>query len=343
MPGMPEMPKIPGIKIPDFSAPTRTLTMDLTSGKAVNAQSKADCAIPAGLQHGPKVNLHIDLPQKPNIEKGSAKESEQQQAKMPKMVIKSYWMCSETVPAGQPKALDMAAMAASGQKTMKAFRNMKLPERLTNHSDGSHAYWPYDNVKPFEKEASAPGLYTLGTNYCGGTTVTFDNPQDFLAPIDIVKPSKDIDLAKPINIEWKSVPNAAAYTLTAFSGSDKEMIMWTSASDPDPATKVQFEVVTQAEVRQLIEKGVLLPPTATSCCIPAGIFKGAGQAMLTVTAIGRDIIQTKDDITTDVLVRSTATVMLGKPMGMPGMGDGKDGAPPEMPNMPDVSGDEGGE
>jgi hypothetical protein len=62
MPGMPSMPA--GMGVPDMNAPTKTLTMDLTSDKKVNAKSTAQCAVPEGLKLGPKVDLEIDLPVK---------------------------------------------------------------------------------------------------------------------------------------------------------------------------------------------------------------------------------------------------------------------------------------
>lgn len=341
MPGMPEMPKPPpGIKMPDYLAPTRTLTMDLTSDKAANAQSKAECGIPGGLKLGPKVNLHINLPEKTMAQDSTGKDSEKA-GKTPKFTIRSYWTCSETVPPGQPKVVDMAEMAASAQKAMRMNKNIRLPKGIEGLAEGSHAYWPYNDVRRFDSDAVAPGQYALSTNYCGDTTITLDRPQDFLAAIDLTSPGKNIDLAEPIRIEWKSVPNAAAYVVTAFSGNGQEMITWTSSSNPDPATKVQFEAITSDELQKYINQGILLPPTATSCCIPAGIFKNTTQPMLTVTAVGVDKIQTKDDITTQVVVRSTATVMLGSPMGMqPGMNGGEEPAPGDVPEMPKMPTDE---
>ena len=166
-----------------------------------------------------------------------------------------------------------------------------------------------------KKDSTCPGIYNLTTNYCGGTTITFDKQQDFLAPIDLVSPGSDVDLAKTIKIDWKSVPNAVAYLLTAFGGNDKLMVTWTSSFDPNPPMDLAFRAISKEQLDKYLEGCVLIPADKTSCCIPVGIFKEVGNAMLTVTAIGVDKIQTKDGIQTNVVVRSNATAMLGEKHG----------------------------
>ena len=65
------------MNIPNMNAPARTLTMDLTSDKKANAESKAECEVPGGLKLGPKVNLDIDLPQKSETYNKSGDSEEQ--------------------------------------------------------------------------------------------------------------------------------------------------------------------------------------------------------------------------------------------------------------------------
>lgn len=72
-----------------------------------------------------------------------------------------------------------------------------------------------------------------------------------------------------------------------------------------------------------------LPADATYCYVPAGIFKGMDSPMLSIVAVGKDKIQTRDGIETQVVVRSIATSMLGA--GMMGM----DSAPIEEAGKPE--------
>jgi hypothetical protein len=148
-----------------------------------------------------------------------------------------------------------------------------------------------------------------------------------------------IDLAEPIKLEWKPVPHATGYLLTAFAGNDKNtMVTWTSASDPN-AMDVMNRPLSKKEITKYIEDGILLPPDKTTCRIPAGIFKDVGQPMLMVTAFGTDKAQDKDGITTHVIVRSTATVMLAN--GMEGMDNAEENSDnPEATITDDGSGND---
>ncbi|MCX6345191.1 MAG: hypothetical protein NT018_08950 [Armatimonadetes bacterium] len=331
MPGMPDMSKIPGMNMPDMGAPNRTMTMNLTSGKPADANSKAECAVPEGLRIGPKAILDIDLPQK--SETGpEGNTPDQGPKKTPELTIKMYWKSSKTVLEGQPKIIDSKSMSADMQKAMAKNQEMNknFKRALAEANEGSHAYWPGQKAKPLAKDSTCPGDYTLTTNYCGGTSITFDKPQDFLAAFDLSSPGKDIDLAKYIKVEWKPVPNAAAYMLSAMAMKDNLIVMWTSASDPEPPMDILTRAISKEELQKYIEDGKLLSPDQTICYIPEGIFKELGSPMLTVNAIGTDKTQTKDGIETQVIVRSNATVM----MGMMGMG-GEEEAPPVDEDKPE--------
>ena len=220
MPGMPSLPA--GMEIPGMGAPTKSMTMDLTSDKKVNASSKAQCAVPEGLKLGPKVDLEIDLPVKEEVEPATGEATK---TKPEKFVMKTYWDCSATVLPGQPKVVDtdqmMKGMPEGGMMGAGKMRGMPSMRSVASANDGrSHAYWPNSKEgKKIVKDSSSPGPYELTTNYCGGTAITFDKEQEFLGPIDITNPGKGIlDLEKAIKIEWKTVPNAQAYIITAFAG-----------------------------------------------------------------------------------------------------------------------------
>ncbi|MCE5198443.1 hypothetical protein LLG39_05655 [bacterium] len=316
---MPGMPNLGGLgkdfKVPGMGSAMRSLNMDLTSDKSVDAHSKAQCAIPEGLKLGPKVDLQIDLPVKDKPVAKDEDPGDEGKVEKGKFVMKMYWDCAETVPPGQPRVMDSDKMM-NGVGTMK---DWKMPQMTKNtarvavlDADNSRAYWPGNNAKSIKEDSSTPGLFELTTNYCGGTSITFDKAQDFLAPIDLISPGKGaVDLAKTIKVEWKSVPNAEAYMITAFSGKDNEMVMWTSSSQPDMGSDFMYSALSKEEVKKYIDNGVLMPPTKTSCRIPAGIFKTTGAPMISVLAIGADKAQEKDGIRTVITVRSSAAVMLG--------------------------------
>ena len=63
------------------------------------------------------------------------------------------------------------------------------------------------------------------------------------------------------------------------------IIMWSSAERP--ATFIQMEHLTPAEVKRLIDLKAVLPPTTTSCAVPAEVVKATKNgSMLMFTAYG---------------------------------------------------------
>lgn len=313
MPGMPEMP--PGFEMRDINAPTKTLTMGLTSDQKAGSDAFAKCKIPSGLKLGDTIDLTISRPvtskETPETQ-GQADTSENN-----KMIIKMYWGCAKTVPNGQPKILDTSNSASM----MKEY-NIKPPKAGVNRgsrtinlnpSFGSYAYYPGDNAKPIDKLSSAPGNYNLLTNYTGNTTFSLASNQDFLPAMELVSPKKNIDLAKFIAIEWKPVAGAVGYRIQAFaSKNENEMITWNSGKNSEFAMGLNIDsgAITTQQMDKYIKDGQIISPDVTFCNIPAGIFEGTEGAMLTITVYGRDKIQDKDNIHTEVVIRSTLMLPL---------------------------------
>ncbi len=300
-PGVPDT-NTDGTPKPAFNTAAKSVTLDLYSTARATDQSRAEMALPEGLGVGGAAKLHIDptyyaLPSS-NTPDTTAPTGEDSQVK-----VYTYWGCGDNVQPGQPRSADSNVSAAPG---VSAEPLVKTPETPV----GSFAYWPGRGDQPVKKNASAPGVYSLTTDYCGNTAVTLDKDQDFLMPIELVSPKRDIKSGEPTRIEWKPVPNAVGYVLNAYGGNKNATITWTSSKRPDDVASLEISPLTENDVKKLIEKGVMLPPATTNCTIPAGIFKGANSAVLTITAFGKDKVQEKDGITTHVLVRSTATVPL---------------------------------
>ncbi|MFQ3548575.1 MAG: hypothetical protein SNJ70_02335 [Armatimonadota bacterium] len=266
MPGMPNLPMMG-----DFNKPITTLTMTLTSPKSVDKNSKAECAVPEGLKLGPKVDLTIDLPTKDEqVPDGPVYDDEQKPEKEEEYKFISYWKCSETVPAGQPKVISSKEINSSIKDAMK---NRDVQKKMSSAFDRmdrdkySYAYWPGNDKKNIKKESTAPGKYVLSTNYTGGTSFALANSQDFLAPFEVISPGKKVDFEQAIKVEWKKIPNALAYQISAFSGEDNEMITWTSSSDPESTAAFMGEPISKAKVDELIKSGyyfLLIPLFAIS-------------------------------------------------------------------------------
>lgn len=279
-PGMPGDPSAS-----EGAKPTavRALNIELASDNAVEAASKASMSIPEALGYGKSVDLMVErsAPEKPEPSK---------------VELREYWGSSQNIAADQPK------ITTSSKHTDEDIDD-SVPDR-------SFAFWPSTNPKSFEESTDLAGVYTLKSNFCANTSVTLTKDQNFLEPLNITTSATQADLSRPITVRWKPVAGAVGYILTAFGGNEKYSITWTSSAKPELARRVIYRPVTQESLENYIKEGVIIPAYVVSNTIPAGVFKGSNSVMLRATAVGRDIVQTNDDITTWILVRSTSSVPL---------------------------------
>lgn len=278
----------------DFESAAKSITLNLISDQGVSTAATAECTLPWDLSSKKLARLTV-IPI-PGEDAQPAANSAQS------MKMKIYWGSAGTIPEGQPKIAPMQGADVAEKAAEK--------DTAKKENEGSFAYWPGKDDKPLGAKACAPGTYTLTTNYCGSTSTTLDPEQDFLAPFDLVDSSARNDPAKAYTIRWKKIANAKAYLLTATGGNSKGTIVWASSSNPEwmNVSDVTKRALAPDELQKLIKDGILLPPDTTSCVIPAGIFKDADTAILTMTAIGPDKIEEKNGISTSIIVRSTATV-----------------------------------
>lgn len=277
IPGAPEIAKPPGV---------RSLSIELASDAASARGAKVTVAVPEGLKAGTTIDLLID----PRAGKPAAKPEPT------KVKLFEYWGSGREIGANQPK------ITAPGAVQTDALAD-QIPDK-------TYAYWPAVDAKPLEDDAATIGDYTLTTDFCGSTSVTLANQQGFLDPVNITSAQSEPDLDKPIVIRWKPVANAAGYLLNAYGGDAKQTITWTSSAKTELARGIEYMPVSKEDLEKFIKEGVLIPSYVVSCTIPAGVFKGSASVMLVVTAVGKDMVQTKDGIETWVIVRSTGSVVL---------------------------------
>lgn len=288
-PGIPILPDTdPGAVPNEAAAVSKSVVIELTSGKrpAQGQAASARVDVPEGLGVGPSVKLVVNAQVGLGAAVGSSSTSPA------KVTSKTYWGSSNAVIWGQPKVEEIIVTPPARDRI------------------ASYAYWPAGNNDEKVAGASArvAGKYTLTTNYCEQAAITLTDAQNYLAPINLLGLSDKIDLEKPIKVKWTPVARAVGYVVTAFGGNAKESITWTSSSKPEVALDITNSPVGKENLDGYIKDKVLLPPYLSVCTIPAGIFKGSASVMITVTAVGTDIIQQGQDIDTQVLVRSIASV-----------------------------------
>lgn len=281
----PDIPILPGIQAGEVSKEqngvVRSVNMTLTSEKRAEQIPSVRVDVPAGLGVGPFVKLIVDQSKPKSAASNAGKSS-----------IKTYWGSDAVVSPGQPRVEEISG-AAFGSS---------LP--------ASTAYWPigYAGEKVAGADAKPAGKYTLTTNYCGSANATVSEDQTCLDPISLLTLKGTYDPSKPLRIKWVKIPRAAGYVVTAIAGNGNETINWTSSSDPEIGFDLENKPVVKDKVDEYIAKKIIQAPETSMATIPAGVFQGMDDAIITVTAIGSDTLQPGAEIDSYVLVRSMANI-----------------------------------
>jgi len=299
VPGLSGLP--PGLDLkdlpPDAAAalssllgPTRDLQVRLWSPGAAPADATALLDVPAGLNLGKTLPLEIARPER---RKEQVQELEKVTGRVPDdFEIRQYWGCYEQVRAGQPRVWKLSDFPAAERERWKALT--RAGGGLVEKPDWTEAVWPNSREGAPQRPGARPkvgslrGEHTLRTSYAGQAAFRVTEPVDFLDPVMFSTPSaqKPPDLKRPIPVAWKAIPNALGYQLYAMAPRGQKLLVMWSGGDFSAPTAAGGEFPQMAEVRQMVEKGVYLAPTTTSCNIPAGIFEGSDAVMLHLVAYG---------------------------------------------------------
>jgi hypothetical protein len=329
MAGMPKMPELPpGMdlsRLPGAAAmmamgrPTRSLEVRLWSPGIAPANASAYLDVPAGLGLGKRLDLDLYRP-KP----GQAEPEAQGPAALPDFTIKIYWGSSAAVRPGQPKVIRMADLAGEAKAAMRRQAQQAQRGSYFYKPDWTTAYWP-SGKQPgvVGEQASLVGHYALTTTYTGSVAV--DDPQgvEFLAPIALTSPglSQRVPLDSALSLAWKPVPGLLGQHAMVMGMEGKNtLILWTSAETTEGAAAMpDWGYLEMAEVRKLVEQGVLMKPDRTSAVVPAGILKNADMATLMMIGYGPGTALAQGQPLPRIQTKTTLMVTLGGKR-MPEMG-----------------------
>jgi len=258
----------------------RELYLRLGSSSApTSGGPKADHYMPDGALLGRSVPLTTPR------EERAPEEFPQGQRPKGRMLI--YWGCGEHAGPGQPVIIDFAKLAA-GQMPPGLWSSTILRDwgpSLTNSK--TFGRWPAEDNKFVKPTSSLIGPHRVAGNY--SPEISFTLAKDFMAPLSSrlrSLPSGSRLLA------WDAIPDATGYLAGLFGGRMNQrgemgdMVMWSSS-----ATR-QFggglgDWLSPATVAGLVRDATVLPPTKTSCAIPAEVIRDAGEfRMGTLTAFG---------------------------------------------------------
>ena len=258
------------------------LDLRLTSAVAAPVQpEKGDHFFLPSAKMGKSVPLLGDVPGKPTAPDESYEGD--RNFEKPKGRILIFWGCNEKAPKGQPFIIDFAKMP-----TAKMPPNM--PQAMQGYRaaaqarDENAAWWPNGrNGKQPKSGSSLRGEHRIASNFT--PEIKFALANDYMAALKIA-----VGEGAAIQLNWNSVPTATGYAAWAMGGMERagqggDMVMWTSANNRDFGESMGW--LSPAEVQRQIAAKNVMPPSQTSCAIPAEAKAAAGGMMFgSINAFG---------------------------------------------------------
>ncbi|MGV3518806.1 hypothetical protein [Luteitalea sp.] len=290
--GRPSMGSLMKMAMSGPPSASQTIQLRLGTSLAPTGEPEAFHTFPTGAQVNQPIYLETPQPGKAEVGVPGYKE--------PKGQISFYWGCGEKAGPGQPVVLTFdKLMRGENDPELQALqasvgaRGVRTPQVSNSKTYGD---WPHGDrrKKNRDLEATFPiGASLAGPHVIEGTYTTkvdFTLPEDktFMAPVTYT--STTVQPSGAIALRWTAPPRATGYSVGVMApekvdDESANIVMWSSAERP--ATFVQMEHLTPAEVKRLIELKAVLPPTTTDCAVPVEVIKATKNgSMLMFTAFG---------------------------------------------------------
>jgi hypothetical protein len=194
----------------------------------------------------------------------------------PKGRLLMFWGCHANAPKGQPFIIDFAKMpTAKMPANMPA--QMRGYQATAAARDANAAWWPNGKSgKQPRSGSSLRGEHRIASMFT--PEVKFAVANDYMASLNV----KPADQGAAILLGWNAVPTATGYAAWAMGGMERagqggDMVMWTSANNRDSG--VGMDWLSPAEVARQIAAKNVMPPSQTTCAIPAEAKAAAGGMM----------------------------------------------------------------
>ena len=340
--------------------------LDVALHNTVRPGTPAQDLIPAGLKLGKALQLVPFEPGRADSPGGGSTSADGGRVPDVEVTIREYWGCGAAVRPGQPKqasfrvkggfydpkkgAAGMAGISVEARGSLS--KGLYVPDRDIELKPG-FVYWPSpQHAKQVPNGARLAGGHQItGNGIPASMSFDVDPAADFMPKLALQALGEPSDAMR---LGWPAVDRARAYFISAMKMemlSEQSFVMTTwSSADVAGAGNELHAYLTGGAIDTWLKRKILLPPSATSCVVPKGIFAGGsgGQggmipAMLMMTAYGpehtilhppkpADPKQPWDpEWSVRLRAKSTATAMLGLDLGAMGTDPGRDGEQPQRP------------
>lgn len=240
---------------------------------------KADHFMPPSARLGKSVALVTPVQEKQEVD-GFPNER-------PRGRLLIFWGCGEHAPKGQPVVIDFAKVAA-GQMPAGIWSTTIIrdwgPSLANSRTFGR---WPAEDGKYARADTALPGAHRVAGNY--SPEMNFTLTKDFMAPLRLANAAQASGAAL---VSWGGIADATGYLATLFGGrmgpdgKMGDMVMWTSSAGRQFGGGLN-DWLSPAQVAALVRDRTVMPPTTTSCLVPAEVRSAAPDfRMGTLTAFG---------------------------------------------------------
>lgn len=276
-PSLGDMFKLGAGKMPTES---RALELKLGSALAPKGAPEAFHTMPAEAQVNKPIFLQTPEPTRGVTEKGDGWQ--------PKGRITFYWGCGEKAGPGQPVVLTFDKLLNGendpDQQTLQAAVSARAVRKPSVSTSKTYGEWPHadrlnrnkDLRASFPPRATLAGAHAIESTYALKIDFVLPGDKTFMDAVRYT--SSGVRPSGAIALSWNAVARATGYSIGVLApeGADDDdddigFVMWSSADRP--ATFIQNEHLTPAEVRRLIGLKAVLPPTTTACAIPVEVVK----------------------------------------------------------------------
>lgn len=254
------------------------LVLRLGSSNAPTGSPKADHFMPTAAKLGASVPL---LTPKLGTRGDDVPEQMPKDFQRPKGRLLIYWGCGAKAGPGQPVVIDFAKLSA-GQVPPDLFSgSMPVDRSVSPGTSKTYGEWPNaDTRKMVSADSSLIGDHRIAGNY--SPEIRFALAQDFMPAI--------IGKAGPApggatQISWNNVANATGYYAWVMSakannrGEFQDMVWWSSSASRQFGGAL-WDWIAPAQVARLIQQQIVMPPTQTSCTVPAEVTAAGGEFAL---------------------------------------------------------------
>lgn len=250
--------------------PVHELVLRLGSTQTPTGAPKADHFLPPATGLGASVPLVT-----PKMSPG---EEEAIPGERPKGRLLIFWGCGGTAAPGQPVIIDFAKVAR-GQFPPGLFMNAtNLPNDWQVRFSNSRTYGDWPNAqtrKMVPGNASLIGDHRIAGNY--SPDIKFALQQDFMPPI--TGRSKALP-GGATDLSWNALPAATGYYAWAFGAKENGDMVWWASSASQAFGGPVWDWISPSGVQSLIGKKIVMPPSQTSCTVPAQVAQASGEMLM---------------------------------------------------------------